>query len=191
MTIHRQIFIIALIFPVALAISSCRKAEEPAPPPVREAPPDTVVEEPAVPPVAEVEAPAVEEEILTPAEWEALYGPEDGGKVILLDDIYVALGTGTPGTGGNETFRWDDAMEYAAGLDWLGKTDWRLPTDDELVKIYQNRDLLDGFAEANHWTSSLHHNIPDRAAAVIDFTTGRKRYWNKNGSFPIRLVRTK
>jgi hypothetical protein len=174
---------ISAILLLALTLFSCEKPEDP-PPPTVPAPP--VEEKTVVPPVREGE-----EKVLTDAQWETRYGPAGEGQVILVGDIYVASRTDTPGTGENASFRWEEAMEYAAGLDWLGKTDWRLPTDDELMEIYRNRDLLEGFEEDKYWTSSLHHNIPDRAAAVIDFTAGRKRFWNKHSPFSLCLVRTR
>ena len=195
--ISKTCLLFAVLIP-ALTLFSCQESETPSPPqtlvpPVEEkAAVSSVEEKTTVAPVEEKAAVTpvrkVELEVLTPAQWEGRYGPAGEGMVALIDDLYVARRTDTSGTANNAVFRWEEAMEYAVDLDWLGKSAWRLPTKDELMKIYENRDLLDGFEQTNYWSSSLHHSLSDRAAAVVDFSDGRTRYWNQTGRFPIRLV---
>src|SRR5438477_1088089 len=38
------------------------------------------------------------------------------------------------------TMKWKQAMDYAARLDVLGHTDWRVPTTGELNVLWENRD---------------------------------------------------
>ena len=39
----------------------------------------------------------------------------------------------------------------------LGK-DWRLPTKDELDKMYDNKDLIGNFVNTNYWSSTDHNS---------------------------------
>jgi hypothetical protein len=39
----------------------------------------------------------------------------------------------------------------------LGKG-WRLPTKDELDKMYNNKDLIGNFVNTNYWSSTVHNS---------------------------------
>lgn len=156
-----------LILP-SIFVLSCEK-------PAQEAPEEAVIPAP---------------EALPPADWAAEYGLEGSGEVAVIGDMFVARKADGPGPAEDSDLNWEEAMDYAADLDWLGRTDWRLPTDDELREIFRNVQVLEDYQKERHWSSSEHPNVPERAASVIDFADGRKRYWNKQGRFKLRVVRS-
>ena len=49
---------------------------------------------------------------------------------------------------------WDDAKLYCLSLNVDGKTEWRLPTKDELNQISIQIDLLGYFYTGGYWSSS-------------------------------------
>jgi len=46
--------------------------------------------------------------------------------------------------------KWDDATAACAALG----DGWRLPSKDELNILYQNKNEISGFADANYWSST-------------------------------------
>jgi hypothetical protein len=70
----------------------------------------------------------------------------------------TAIGTGWRNT--VETVRQgnDDpatsAAAYADAYVFGGKDDWYLPSKDEFVELYRQRDVVGGFSDADYWSSS-------------------------------------
>ena len=68
----------------------------------------------------------------------------------------------------------------------LGKG-WRLPTKDELDKIYNNKDLIGNFVNTNYWTSTVYNF--DYAWMQV-FTHGFIAITSKQGYINARAVKT-
>jgi len=68
---------------------------------------------------------------------------------------------GTP----DRTMTWKQASRYAARLDLCGKTDWRLPTQEELVVLYTHG--LFPHSYRTYWSSSAYVGDNGKAWFVI------------------------
>lgn len=51
-------------------------------------------------------------------------------------------------------YNWEQAKEKCDNLIAGGKTDWRLPTRDELMLLFANRNLVGGFNKGTYWSST-------------------------------------
>ncbi|MDE6792217.1 MAG: DUF2012 domain-containing protein [Muribaculaceae bacterium] len=69
-----------------------------------------------------------------------------------------------------------------------GYTDWRIPTIDELMVIYNNKDMIGGFEKGFYWSSSADYN--DGFWRSIDFETGKVDSIWRNNTNRVRAVRT-
>jgi hypothetical protein len=88
--------------------------------------------------------------------WYETYGPDGTNDIVQIGSMYVARNTNTAGTANDGTKNWDTAISWAAGLNWLGKTDWRLPTGEiggELSTIYDNKASLGSYTADWYWSS--------------------------------------
>ena len=72
-------------------------------------------------------------------DWYTTYGPSGSQMVIQIGNMYVARNTNTPGTA---KLSYASAQGWAIGLNWLGKTTWRLPIYDETHTICTNKAQL-------------------------------------------------
>jgi len=66
-----------------------------------------------------------------------------------------------------------------------GYSDWRLPTKDELLNIYQNKSKLKNIKDKWFWTSTTN----DIQAWVVRFGSGNGNWYNKTDSYFVRCVR--
>jgi hypothetical protein len=78
---------------------------------------------------------------------------------------------------------WKDAKKACTSL---GK-DWRLPTRVELLLMYENKDVVGGFAGSNYW-SSTESGI--HLAWGQDFSSGFQDYFSKYSTYYVRAVKT-
>ncbi|MCL2511194.1 MAG: Ig-like domain-containing protein [Bacteroidales bacterium] len=114
------------------------------------------------------------------------------GSYIVTGATGTAIGTGRSNT--TRIIQVQGEGGYAAKLcDDLvlnGYTDWFLPSKDELNLLYQNKDLIGGFATGSYdyyWSSSESSNIN---AWSQNFTTGNQYSGNnKNYTYRVRAVR--
>ena len=70
-----------------------------------------------------------------------------------------------------------------------GYTDWRLPTSDELMVLYTNRDKIGGFKDEIYWSSSIYSTRYPEYHYTVNFYNGNLKDYN-SGSYRIRAVRT-
>ena len=54
----------------------------------------------------------------------------------------------------NNSFDWSDANVYCNNLSLYGYTDWRMPTKDELMQMYNDRSYIGGFSNYSKFWSS-------------------------------------
>ncbi|MCX6355487.1 MAG: DUF1566 domain-containing protein [Candidatus Aureabacteria bacterium] len=75
--------------------------------------------------------------------------------VLRIGNVYVASNKDGNGCAADGRKGWAAAGSWADGLDWLGKTDWRLPTIVELNSICAVKDTASGFTYqmGSYWSS--------------------------------------
>jgi hypothetical protein len=78
---------------------------------------------------------------------------------------------------------WEDANTECA---LLGEG-WRLPTRGELLLMYENKNVVGGFANNFYWSSSEHGNYD---AWLQGFSNGYQYYYSKDGYYCVRAVRS-
>lgn len=79
------------------------------------------------------------------------------------------------------------AARLCADLDLNGYTDWYLPSQEELYKLYINKAAIGGFANADYWTSS-EFNSTD--AFDQHFYYGTQPNFPKTYTMRIRAIRS-
>ena len=79
------------------------------------------------------------------------------------------------------------AANAAAAYNGGGKSDWHLPSKDELNELYLRRATVGGLA-GNYWPSSEDEFVPTRAW-FQSFTSGGQGVSTKNGASSVRPVR--
>ena len=77
---------------------------------------------------------------------------------------------------------WNEAKEACANLG----NGWRLPTKDELNLIYENKNVVGGFANYYYWCST---ELDYYSAWGQNFNLGLQGNYLKNGTFYVRAVR--
>lgn len=89
----------------------------------------------------------------------------------------------------NENFTWDEAIKYAKNLKKGGFSDWRLPTKEELMKIYEIKKKCE-INEFNDcfWSSSTYNGNTDYAW-LMHFYFGKIYYSYKKHKCYVRCVR--
>jgi hypothetical protein len=102
----------------------------------------------------------------------------------------VALGTGRTNT--NTIISSQGSGTYAAALcssiDLGGYYGWYLPSKDELLKLYLNRNAIGGFSTNYYWSSSESSNM--FAFAKSFGPDGEELTTGKNLSYSVRAVRS-
>jgi len=78
--------------------------------------------------------------------------------------------------------------DYTITIGGVTYSDWFLPSEQELVKLYLNRVAIGGFAASPYWSSSeqLESN---NSAFYINFSGGEQGYTNKSNSCKVRPIR--
>lgn len=77
---------------------------------------------------------------------------------------------------------WNEAKEACTNLG----DGWRLPTKDELNLIYENKDVVGGFANNVYWSSTENAT---NYAWLQDFSNGPQSNASKNYPLYVRAVR--
>lgn len=72
-----------------------------------------------------------------------------------------------------EEMTWTSAMSMCENSTVAGYSDWRLPTEDELMVLYSNREIIGGFSENIYWSSSYHRIMEWFYIHVLDFEDGQ------------------
>jgi len=77
---------------------------------------------------------------------------------------------------------WNEAKEACVNLG----DGWRLPTKDELNLIYENKDVVGGFASNYYWSST---ELGNDGAWVQSFPNDSQNYGSKGYPSYVRAVR--
>lgn len=67
--------------------------------------------------------------------------------------------------------KWQEAINLAKEFRDGGFDDWRIPVKEDLLKLFNNKDLIGGFQVGNYWTSQLSKE-DDKGAYLINFYNG-------------------
>lgn len=78
----------------------------------------------------------------------------------------------------------DGVTACTGSIDEICYGDWYLPSAWELLKLYQNRDYVGGFAQRNYWSST--EGDADTAFQVI-FDDSVLQYSNASKYYPLRV----
>jgi hypothetical protein len=110
------------------------------------------------------------------------------GSYVTTGATGTAIGTGNANT--NTIVSVQGAGSYAAklcsDLSLNGRTDWYLPSKDELNKLYINKALVGGFADDSYWSSA---EFASGAAWVQFFGNGLQFDDGKIRTYYVRAVR--
>ncbi|MDE6697465.1 MAG: carboxypeptidase-like regulatory domain-containing protein [Muribaculaceae bacterium] len=77
-----------------------------------------------------------------------------------------------------------------------GYTDWRLPTKDELMILYNNRKVIGGFKDDDYWSTTIEKRSSGDCYVLVDFSNGKLGYWDVQSkdayyaNLGVRAVRT-
>ncbi|MEO8674874.1 MAG: DUF1566 domain-containing protein [Casimicrobiaceae bacterium] len=136
---------------------------------------------------------------------DALYSINSGAQVItdtLTGLMWKQCSEGQSGaacaTGAANAMTWGAALSAAAGSNFAGYGDWRLPNEKELETLYEtgclspsiNRNVFPATQSSRYWTSTTYTYSTDQAWD-IDFSTGLNVNYPDYKSVPhyVRLVR--
>ena len=79
---------------------------------------------------------------------------------------------------------WDEAVR---ACDSLG-TGWRIPTKEELISIYQEKDSIGGFTNDLYWNAA--ESVDSLSAGCKNFFNGKEGRFSKIYACRARAVRT-
>jgi uncharacterized repeat protein (TIGR02543 family) len=99
----------------------------------------------------------------------------------------IGIGSGMSNTATADSTCTSGAIQVAADYTYNSKTDWHLPSKDELAQLYAQRTTVGGFSFDYYWSSS---EYSAGAARTQSFLYGYQDYSGKHtSSFKVRLVR--
>lgn len=81
---------------------------------------------------------------------------------------------------------WSSAASMCSSSTVAGYNDWRLPTKDELMTLYNNREEIGGFVTEKYWSSSESGGY----RFVVDFNNGGVSVQEQQNHYYVRAVRT-
>ena len=98
---------------------------------------------------------------------------------------------------GSATYTWDQAKAYCVDLDLGGKSDWRLPTRNELQSMVDytkknpsiNPSFFPGTVAANHWTSTTNASNTSNAWGINFYNGNASCDYMKTSAYYVRAVR--
>ena len=114
----------------------------------------------------------------------------------IAKSYYVTLSTGLvvakEDADAGSAANWNDANNLCDNSTLAGFTDWRLPTKNELVTVYNNKDLIGNFHSWNfdyYWSSTTVPSNTYSEAYCVDFSKGTVEGVNKSYFGYLRCVR--
>ncbi len=97
------------------------------------------------------------------------------GESMKIPMQYMAIKAGNLAVqrGDLEEMTWTSAMSMCENSTVAGYSDWRLPTEDELMMLYANREIIGGFSESIYWSSDYHRIMERFYIHVLNFEDGQ------------------
>ncbi len=83
---------------------------------------------------------------------------------------------------------WDSAVSYCSNLSLAGWQGWKLPSNDELVGLFNNRSILNSYESEHYWSSTPSSNF-DTLAKRVHFGDGHQSSGGKSFERNVRCVR--
>jgi len=109
------------------------------------------------------------------------------------NSVNITTGATSSGDGNTNTATIAEKLgegNYAAHvcdtLTAFGKTDWYLPSKDELNALYQNKAVIGGFSSSYYWSSTENGSS---FASVEGFNKGNQANGDKSNYYRVRCVR--
>lgn len=110
----------------------------------------------------------------------------EGDRFIAYEDgtvLDTATGLLWASKDNGEGITWDNAIKYCENYTGGGYTDWRMPTQDELSKIYDKKKRNKHGAHVNKWIEITAMSVwasefRDSKAACMIFSY-KSKYWTK------------
>ena len=89
----------------------------------------------------------------------------------------------------NNFFKWSDAKSYCDNLTSYGYNDWTMPTKDQLLQMYEDRQSIGGFGTDYYWSST--YNYAYSSYYDVSFSSGSVGYDTDsyNYKFKVRPIR--
>lgn len=85
----------------------------------------------------------------------------------------------------------NNAAKLCSDLSLGDKTDWYLPSKDELNKLYENRASVGGFSNAEYWTSTERSDYPEPYAYRQNMSSGtQSQNGDKQNNAYVRCIRS-
>jgi hypothetical protein len=104
-----------------------------------------------------------------------------------LGTTETVIGTGMANTTTADTTCTAQVIQNAADYTNNGKSDWYLPSKDELNSLYLEREIVGGFSNGYYWSSS---EVTNNSVWTQRFETGGLQTINtKDDLYAVRLVR--
>lgn len=117
------------------------------------------------------------------------------GNQVIVDLDYLALPTFMfnghtyrVAPDANNCLTWGDADRYCRNLTLYGYTDWRLPTLEELLQMYNDRMSIGDFYSSEYWSSNVLASNSDYHYAVL-FGNGSRGTDYNNYRLYVRPIR--
>lgn len=120
------------------------------------------------------------------------------GEQMTIDHPYYELPTFTYGgriyrvaPGSSSGCCWDDAWRFCHNSTLYGFTDWKLPSKDELIRMYTVIDSIGGFGNNNYWSGTQHHYSGSTGSYYyyLNMYWGTVDYSHASASYFYRAVR--
>lgn len=121
----------------------------------------------------------------TPQPWYDIYGPNGTNDVVKIGSMYVAKSKDGIGCANDGQKNWSDACSWGTGLNWCDKTDWVLPSKDNLSTICASKDQLT-FQSYFYWSSTKYGAS---SAWPVNFSNCSVNDRDKDYTFYVRAVR--
>jgi hypothetical protein len=115
----------------------------------------------------------------------AMYVPGDsgpqGGKVYYVDDS-GEHGLEAKAADEINSLSWSDAVTAASAYG----AGWHLPTKTELKMLYEQKNVVGGFAKDDYWSAT---QLDSNSAWIQGFVNGDQDRYNKYSKLSVRAVR--
>jgi hypothetical protein len=109
-----------------------------------------------------------------------------------INDTYI--GSGLKNSQDLIIFSGGINFNYAAGYCMLltsgGFNDWYLPSFQELIELYNNKNLIGGFSGIWYWSSTERPDFTQNAYAINFLNGSRSSFTKSNSTFGVKPVRS-
>ena len=126
---------------------------------------------------------------ITPSQAANRFVETSGTEIMVLDNATMLFWTKTYTT----SKTWQQALDYCEGLNFAGKTDWRLPNKKELPSLvnYKKYNPASDFPDmpASAFWSSSSYALTTSSAWDINLGNGDVYPYDKTNNYAVRCIR--